>query len=170
VTDGAAWLLLASEPAVERLGLRVLARVRDTEWAALDPRVMGLGPVHAMAPLLARNRLGSPDIAHWEINEAFAAQVLACLAAWTDPDYRREQLGPEAAEQGDSALIPSERLNPHGGAVAMGHPVGASGARLVLHLALGLARGGGRHGVASLCIGGGQGGAMLIENTDGGTS
>jgi acetyl-CoA C-acetyltransferase len=167
VTDGAAWLLLASAPAVQRHGLRTLAQVQDTAWAALDPRVMGLGPVHAMAPLLARNGLGSADIAHWEINEAFAAQVLACQAAWADPDYRREQLGPEAAERGDPAEIPDERLNPHGGAVALGHPVGASGARLALHLALSLARTGARHGVASLCIGGGQGGAMLLTNPDG---
>ena len=169
VTDGAAWLLLASEPAVERHGLEVLARVRDTEWAALDPRIMGLGPVHAMAPLLARNGLASTDIARWEINEAFAAQVLACLAAWADPDYRRDQIGPDAAEYGgDDAQIPDERLNPSGGAIAIGHPVGASGARLVLHLALGLARDRGRYGIASLCIGGGQGGAMLIERPNGG--
>ena len=169
VTDGAAWLLLASEPAAERYGLDVLGRVRDAEWAALDPRVMGLGPVHAMAPLLARNDLASADIARWEINEAFAAQVLACLEAWADQDYRREQIGPDAVEAG-GAEIPQDRLNPEGGSVAIGHPVGASGARLVLHLALRLARERGRYGVASLCIGGGQGGAMLIENPEGGQS
>ncbi len=182
VTDGAAWLLLASEPAVERLGLKRLARIRDTAWAALDPRLMGLGPVHAMAPLLARSGLGSADIDHWEINEAFAAQVLACLAAWADPHYRRQELGTEAVEeavaeavaeaveQAGAAQIPEARLNPHGGALALGHPVGASGARLVLHLALSLARSSAGRSVASLCIGGGQGGAILIENPEGGAS
>ena len=166
VSDGAAWLLLASERAVERHRLSVLARVRDCQWAALDPRLMGLGPVHAMAPLLARNGLPATEIDHWEINEAFAAQVLACLKAWSDPDYRREQL---PGSQAGTEPIPEDRLNPEGGAVALGHPVGASGARLVLHLALALQRGG-RYGVASLCIGGGQGGAMLIEKNDGGST
>lgn len=162
ISDGAAWLLLASEEAIERLGLPVLARVRDSHWAALDPRWMGLGPVHAMAPLLARNRLQTADITHWEINEAFAAQVLACLRAWSDPDYRRQLPGQEAG----TGPIPEERLNPDGGAIALGHPVGASGARLLLHLALALRERGGV-GVASLCIGGGQGGAMLIEHPEG---
>ena len=92
------------------------------------------------------------------------AQVLACLAAWADPDH-----GGDVPSLSDPSLsdapdpIPEDRLNPHGGAIAIGHPVGASGARLVLHLALTLrARGGGK-GIASLCVGGGQGGAMLIE-------
>lgn len=99
------------------------------------------------------------DLDSWEINEAFAAQVLACLAAWSNPEYRSGTLHlPEP-----TAPIPTDKLNPHGGAIAIGHPVGASGARLVLHLALTLKALGGGIGIASLCIGGGQGGAMLIE-------
>lgn len=162
VTDGAAMLLLASEQAVERWDLPVLARVRDSAWAGLDPREMGLGPVHAMAPLLHRQGLVTADVDLFEINEAFAAQVLACLKAWSDPDWRDQVLG-DAPDQ----PIPEADLNPDGGAIALGHPVGASGARLVLHLALALERRGHERGVASLCIGGGQGGAMLLEREGG---
>lgn len=159
VTDGAGWLLLASEQAVERHGLAPLARIVDCAWAALDPAEMGLGPVHATAPLLARNGLAMSDIGLWEINEAFAAQVLACLAAWNDADYCREELGVDCG-----GTAPSHgRINIDGGAIALGHPVGASGARIVMHLVAAMRREGVRHGVAALCVGGGQGGAMLIE-------
>ncbi len=159
VTDGAAWLILAGEDAVERYRLPVLARVLDTQWAGVDPAQMGLGPVHAMAPLMTRNALGSEDIDYWEINEAFAAQVQACLYAWQDRDYCRDELGLEQP----FAAIDEEHLNVDGGGVSLGHPVGASGARIVLHLAKTLQRTGAQRGMASLCIGGGQGGAMLIE-------
>ncbi len=162
VSDGAAMLLLASAEAVERWTLPVLARVRDSEWAALDPAEMGLGPVHAMAPLLRRQGLATEAIDIFEINEAFAAQVLACQAAWSDEHWRRKTLGDHPDQP-----IPDAALNPEGGAIALGHPVGATGARLVLHLALALKRRGLRHGVASLCIGGGQGGAMLLEQEGG---
>jgi acetyl-CoA C-acetyltransferase len=158
VSDGAAMVLLASEGACNRHGLTPLARIRDCRWAALNPADMGLGPVHAAATLLGEAGLATADIDLWEINEAFAAQVQACLAAWADPDYRA------AAGLGEpTGPIPEERLNTQGGAIALGHPVGASGARLALHLALGLNATAGKRGVASLCIGGGQGGAMLIE-------
>lgn len=170
VTDGAAMLLLASERAVEQLRLPVLARIADSQWAALNPAEMGLGPVHAMAPLLTRNGLRMADLDQIEINEAFAAQVLACLAAWSDPDYRRERLGIDPPDTDDSDPIDENRLNPNGGAIALGHPVGASGARLVLHLALAMKRLGLRRGLASLCVGGGQGGAMLIESAGTGDS
>ena len=163
VTDGAAWLILASEVAVSRHQLPVLGRIIDCQWAGLDPAQMGLGPVHAMAPLLHRHGLGSADIDYWEINEAFAVQVLACLAAWEDAGYCREELGCETPFD----PIDEERLNIDGGAVSIGHPVGASGARIVLHLLQVLKHHNARRGVASLCIGGGQGGAMLIERTEG---
>jgi acetyl-CoA C-acetyltransferase len=162
VTDGAAWLILASEQAVQKYDLPVLGQIVDCEWAALDPSEMGLGPVHAMAPLLGRNRLQSGDVDYWEINEAFAAQVEACLAAWQDEQYCREVLGLDGA----FGAIDTQRLNVDGGAVAIGHPVGASGARIVLHLLKTLQRTGTRRGVASLCIGGGQGGAMLLQRVD----
>jgi acetyl-CoA C-acetyltransferase len=159
ITDGAAWLLLASEEAVQRHGFTPLGRILDSQWAGLDPAQMGLGPVYAMAPLLDRHGLGSEDIDYWEINEAFAAQVLACLKAWTDPAFMADALGREVP----FAPIPQERLNVDGGGISLGHPVGASGARIVLHLLQVLRHRAARLGVASLCIGGGQGGAMLLE-------
>jgi len=100
---------------------------------------------------------------YWEINEAFAAQVLACAEAWRSPAYCREEMGLDAPFE----PIPPDRLNVDGGAVALGHPVGCSGARIVLHLLHVLRRNGARTGMASLCIGGGQGGAMLIRSLEG---
>ena len=97
ITDGASWLILASEQAVKAHNLQPIGRIVDTEWAGLDPRQMGLGPVHASAPMLARHQLKLSDIAFWEINEAFAAQVLACLAAFKDTDYCRNELGLDGA-------------------------------------------------------------------------
>lgn len=159
VSDGAGWLLLASEEAVERHGLAPLARIVDCEWAALDPALMGLGPVHATAPLLARNSLSMADVGLWEIHEAFSAQLLACLAAWEDEDYCREELGID----GGGVAPPHNRINVDGGAIALGHPAGATGPRLVMQLVDAMRREGARLGVATLCVGGGQGGAMLIE-------
>jgi acetyl-CoA C-acetyltransferase len=159
ITDGAAWLLLASEEAVTRHGLKPVGRIVDSEWAGLDPAQMGLGPVHAATPILKRHGLGLNDLDFWEINEAFAAQVLGCLAAWKDEAYCREQLGLDGA----LGALDDEKLNVDGGAVALGHPVGASGARIVLHLLRTLQRSGGKRGIAAICIGGGLGGAMLVE-------
>ena len=161
ITDGAAALVLASESAVKKHDLPVLARLVSTEWAALTPAEMGLGPAHAIAPLLKSQRLKIDDIDYWEINEAFAAQVLAVIAALKDKDYCKKQLGLRSAV----GEIPAERLNIHGGAIALGHPVGTSGARIVLHLAKVLEQKKAKSGIASLCIGGGQGGAMLIERS-----
>ena len=159
ITDGAAWLVLASESAVERYGLTPRGRIVDTEWAGLDPAQMGLGPVHAVTPILQRHKLGLDDVDAWEINEAFAAQVIACERAWNDPNYCRDELGaPDAL-----GVLDRAKLNVDGGAIALGHPVGASGARIVLHVLSVLERTGGRRGMASICIGGGQGGAMLVE-------
>ena len=159
ITDGAAWLVLASEEALKRHDLKPLGRIVDSQWAGLDPAQMGLGPVHAATPILKRHGLGLNDLDYWEINEAFAAQVLGCLAAWKDEKYCREQLGL------DNALgsFPDEKLNVDGGAIALGHPVGASGARIVLHLLKTLKRTGKKKGIATICIGGGLGGAMLVE-------
>ncbi len=159
VTDGAALLILASEAAVKKYQLPVLGRITDVQWAGLSPSQMGLGPAHAMAPILKRRALTPGKIDYWEVNEAFAAQVLACLAAWQDADYCRSELGSDNPI-GD---IDRSRLNVDGGGVSLGHPVGASGARIVLHLLHVLERTGSHRGMASLCIGGGQGGAMLVE-------
>jgi len=159
VTDGAACLILASEAAVAKYQLPVLGKLLDCSWAGLDPVQMGLGPVYAMAPLLARNGLRSADIDYWEINEAFAAQVLGCLAAWDDVAFCRNDLHLDAP----LGTIDRTHLNVDGGGVSLGHPVGASGARIVLQLLHVLKRNNAKRGVASLCIGGGQGGAMLVE-------
>jgi acetyl-CoA C-acetyltransferase len=160
ITDGAAWLILASEEAVRRHGFEPIGRIVDSQWAGLDPAQMGLGPVHAATPILQRNGLALADLDYWEINEAFAAQVLGCLAAWKDEKYCQEQLGLERA----MGEIDDEKLNVDGGAVALGHPVGASGARIVLHMLKLLKRKNAKRGMASICIGGGLGGAMLLEN------
>lgn len=162
ITDGAACLLMASEEAVREYGLAVMGQLKDSAWAGLNPEEMGLGPVHAMAPILARNHYDSGDIDYWEINEAFAAQVQACLMAWQDERFCTDVLGMDGAFR----AIDEERLNTDGGAIAIGHPVGASGARIVLHLLKTLQRTDSRRGIASLCIGGGQGGAMLLERVD----
>ena len=159
ITDGSAMLLLASEQAVEKHDLPVLGRVVDSQWSALDPSQMGLGPVHAMGALLNKRQMAAEEIDYWEINEAFAAQVLACQAAWRDADYMTREVGLEAP----LSEIPDDRLNVDGGAVSIGHPVGASGARLILHLLKTLRQRDASRGMASLCIGGGQGGAMLLE-------
>jgi acetyl-CoA C-acetyltransferase len=159
VTDGAAWLLLATEEGLRRCGLTPKGRIVDSQWAALDPAQMGLGPVYAATPLLTRNGLARDDVDAWEINEAFAAQVLACLRAWQDDAFCRDELGLPGA----LGPLDESRLNVDGGAIALGHPVGASGARIVLHLLNVLERTGGARGIASICIGGGQGGAMLVE-------
>ena len=159
VTDGGAWLVLASERAVDKHGLLPRGRIVDSEWAGLDPAQMGLGPVHAATPILKRHGLGLDDLDAWEINEAFAAQVIACERAWQDADYCRTELGLDAA----LGKLDESKLNVDGGAIALGHPVGASGARIVLHTLNVLARTGGKRGIAAICIGGGLGGAMLVE-------
>ncbi|HSD44142.1 MAG TPA: acetyl-CoA C-acetyltransferase [Burkholderiales bacterium] len=159
ITDGAAWLLLATEEAVKRHGLEPIGRIVDSQWAGLDPAQMGLGPVHASTPILQRHGLSLNDLDAWEINEAFAAQVIACLEAWKSDTYSREQLGLDRP----LGELDTEKLNVDGGAIALGHPVGASGARIVLHLLHVLKRNKGKRGIATICIGGGQGGAMLVE-------
>ena len=159
VTDGAAWVVLASEQAVKDHKLEPLARLVDLQWAGLDPAQMGLGPIHAATPLLQRHKLKVDDINLWEINEAFAAQVIGCLRAWQEGRYAQDQLGLAAPMPG----LDEEKLNVDGGAIAIGHPVGASGARILLHLANAMKARGEKKGLASICIGGGQGGAALLE-------
>ena len=159
ITDGASWVILASEEAISRHGLTPIARIVDSEWAALDPSIMGLGPVMAATPLLRRQGLARADIGLWEINEAFAAQVLACLAAWEDKEFCRAALGLDEP----FGRIEHRRLNVDGGAISLGHPVGTSGTRIVLHLAHAMRRQGEKRGLAAACVGGGQGGAMLLE-------
>ncbi len=159
ISDGASWVIVASEAAVEKHGLTPIARIVDSEWAALDPSVMGLGPVLAATPIARRQDLGIDDVDLWELNEAFAAQVLSCIAAWADRDFCREVLGLDGA----FGQIERDQLNIDGGAISLGHPVGTSGNRIVLHLANALKRLGKTRGIATECIGGGLGGAMMLE-------
>ena len=159
ITDGASWVILASEEAVQKHGLTPKAIIVDSEWSALDPSIMGLGPVYCSTALMKRHGLALGDVELWELNEAFAAQVLGCLAAWEDPEFCRDALGLDGA----AGRIARDRLNVDGGAIGVGHPVGASGNRIVLHLVNAMKRLGYKRGIATECIGGGQGGAMLIE-------
>jgi len=159
ITDGACWTILASEDAVRKHGLTPKAVIVDSAWAALDPSIMGLGPVLSATALLKRNNLTLQDVETWELNEAFATQVLGCLAAWQDDTFCRKVLGLDGA----AGAIDRDRLNVDGGAISLGHPVGTSGNRIVLHLVNAMKRLGTKRGVATECIGGGLGGAMLIE-------
>ena len=152
-------MILASEEAVKKYGLEPKAVIVDSEWSALDPKIMGLGPVLSSTELLKRHKSGLNDIDLWEINEAFAAQVLSCTAAWQDADFCKTALGLSKP----MGKLDPDRLNVDGGAVAIGHPVGTSGNRIVLHLMNALQRKGLKRGIATECIGGGQSGAMLIE-------
>jgi acetyl-CoA C-acetyltransferase len=144
VNDGAAALVVATRAAGEKAGAKPIARVIASAAMGVTPRIMGIGPVAASKKALARAGLGIKDMDIIEINEAFAAQVLACLK------------GLEVASD-------DSRVNPNGGAIAVGHPLGASGARLALTAARQLQRSGGRYALVSLCIGGGQGMAAILE-------
>lgn len=144
VNDGAAALILASETAVARHGLRPLARVVGGASAGVAPRIMGYGPVPAVQKLLAQAGLTTADIDLFELNEAFAAQVLACL-------------------QGLNIAADDPRVNLNGGAIALGHPLGMSGARITGSAALELSLGTARRAVVSMCVGVGQGVALLLE-------
>jgi acetyl-CoA acetyltransferase family protein len=159
ITDGAVALLCTSVARAKALGLAPLAVVRGAATVGLSPATMGLGPVHATPRALAEAGLGLDDIDLVELNEAFAAQVLGCLEAFADDTYCRRDVGLDGAL---GALDPSI-VNVNGGAIALGHPIAATGARLVLTLAHELRRRGRRHGLATLCVGGGQGQAIVLE-------
>ncbi|MDP2304875.1 MAG: thiolase family protein [Pseudomonadota bacterium] len=145
LNDGAAAMLVASPDRAKALGLTPIARILGSASAGVDPRIMGIGPVPAIQKLLSRAGLGVADIDLFELNEAFAAQSLAVMRTL--------------------ALAP-EKVNVKGGAIALGHPLGSSGARILTTLAHALRERGGRYGVASLCVGVGQGVATLIEVVD----
>jgi acetyl-CoA C-acetyltransferase len=144
VNDGAVALIVASKDAGDKAGVKPIARVIASAAAGVPPHIMGIGPVAASKKALARAGLSIKDLDIIEINEAFAAQVLACL-------------------KGLGIALDDSRVNPNGGAIAVGHPLGASGARLALTAARQLQRSGGRYALVSLCIGGGQGMAAILE-------
>ena len=159
LTDGAACVVVAAADKLQRFSGPPLGYVTDYAIAGCDPRRMGLGPVYAIAKLLNRTGLKLDDFDLIEINEAFAAQVLACQAAMASKKFAQEELGQSDAV---GELDPT-RLNIHGGAIGLGHPVGTTGTRLVVTLLRALKRTGGRRGIASLCVGGGQGMAMILQ-------
>jgi acetyl-CoA C-acetyltransferase/acetyl-CoA acyltransferase len=159
VTDGAAAVVLASEARARELGVEPLGYLGESAYAALDGKRMGLGPVYATSKLLERTDLKMSDFDLVELNEAFAVQALANQRAFGSDDFAREHLGRESAV----GELESSRLNVNGGAVALGHPVGASGTRLVVTILRELRRRGGRLGLATLCVGGGQGAAVMVE-------
>ena len=159
VTDGAVALLVGDDAAARAWKAPPLARIRSFAFAGLSPARMGLGPVLASAKALSRAGLELADCELFEINEAFAAQVLACLEAARSAAFAKAELGRDRP----LGEIPVERLNVNGGAIALGHPVGASGARLLLTLSLEMRRRGLKRGLASLCVGGGQGAAFVLE-------
>jgi 3-oxo-5,6-didehydrosuberyl-CoA/3-oxoadipyl-CoA thiolase len=144
VNDGACALFIASEDGAAKFGLQPLARVVGTATAGVEPSVMGIGPIFAVEKLLARAKVSLREIELMEMNEAFAAQTLAVMRALGLPDD-------------------SEIVNPNGGAIALGHPLGMSGARLVLTASLQIRRMNARYALVSMCIGVGQGIAMLLE-------
>ncbi|MBD66066.1 MAG: acetyl-CoA C-acyltransferase [Halobacteriovoraceae bacterium] len=158
ITDGGSMWMMCSEEAVKKYNLQPMARLVDYHFHGLEPERMGLGPALALEGVLKRcdMSLGQMDLV--EINEAFAAQVLACLQVMKD-----EKL---ANRWGINAIgeLDRDKLNVNGGAIALGHPVGSTGSRLIVTLAHELKRRGAKYGAASLCIGGGQGGAVIIEN------
>ncbi|MCC6349475.1 MAG: acetyl-CoA C-acyltransferase [Candidatus Eisenbacteria bacterium] len=159
VTDGAVALLIGDEATAQSWPVPPLGRVRSFAFAGLQPQRMGLGPVFASAKALEKAGLSLADMELFEINEAFAAQVLACLAAMKSDEFSRRELGRDRA----LGEVPEERLNVNGGAIALGHPVGSSGARLLLTLLLEMRRRGAKLGLASMCVGGGQGAAFVLE-------
>jgi acetyl-CoA acetyltransferase family protein len=162
VTDGAAAVLLMPGEAARAEGRRPLGYLRAYAYAGCDPRRMGLGPVFATAKLLDRAGLSINDIDLIELNEAFAAQVLACERAFVSDAFAKAQLGRSSA----LGTLDRERVNVNGGAIALGHPVGATGTRLVITLLKELRRRGKQRGLATLCVGGGQGAAVLVEAAD----
>jgi acetyl-CoA acetyltransferase family protein len=159
VTDGAATVLAMDADLAKAEGLEPLGYLRAYAYAGLDPARMGLGPVYAMDQLFRSTGLRPSDVPLFEINEAFAAQVLACLKAMASPRFAKDKLN-RAEPWGE---IDPDRVNVNGGAIALGHPVGATGARIVLTLLLEMRRRDVDLGVATLCVGGGQGAAILLE-------
>ena len=158
ITDGGSMWLLCSEDAVKKYNLEPMAKMVDFHFHGLEPDRMGLGPVLAMDGVFKRTNMSLKDMDLVEINEAFAAQVMGCLEVMKSKEYSK-RWGVDVLGE-----IDPDKLNVNGGAIALGHPVGSTGSRLVVTLAHELVKRKAKFGVASLCIGGGQGGAVIIEN------
>lgn len=159
ITDGASALLMMKESKASELGLSPLGFVKAYSYEGLSPSVMGLGPVYAISTVLQKAGLELDEMSIVEINEAFAAQVLGCVKLIESDDFAKKELGRDKA----IGKLPLERLNVNGGAIALGHPVGVTGNRLILTALKELHRRNDQHALVSLCIGGGQGGAIILE-------
>jgi len=159
VTDGACALLVMDEEKARQMGYKPLGYLRAYNYIGLAPSKMGLGPAYSIPLVLKKAGLKLKDMDLIEINEAFAAQVLACVRALASKKFAEENFS-ESEAFGD---IDMDKLNVNGGAIALGHPVGTSGSRLVLTLLKEMKRRYARFGLASLCVGGGQGGAVILE-------
>lgn len=159
ITDAAAGVILMSESEAKERGLEPLGYLRDYAYEGLSPKRMGLGPVFATHKLFQQTGLSMEDIEIVEINEAFAAQMIACERAFASAEFAKTYLGDTKAV----GAIDPDILNVNGGAIALGHPVGMSGTRLVLTLLHELRQRGLQRGLATLCVGGGQGAALLLE-------
>ena len=159
ITDSAAGVILTTAKRAKELGLKPLAAIRSFAWAGLDPKRMGLGPVYSSAVALQAAGMELSDMGVVELNEAFAAQVLACGRAFESEAFAKEHLNRARA----IGVLDPAKLNVNGGAIALGHPVGATGTRLLLTLAHELQVADREVGLATLCIGGGQGGAVILE-------
>jgi acetyl-CoA acyltransferase len=163
ITDGAAMVCIASREGLKKLGNpKVLAKISGYAFMGLDPRRMGLGPVFATHKLLKKTQSKLSEFDVIEINEAFAAQVIGCLKAFDSEKFCQEHF--QDSKMGNFDPL---KLNPNGGAIAIGHPVGTTGCRIVLTAALEMQRRKGKKALATLCIGGGQGGAISLEAVDG---
>ncbi len=159
ITDGACALLMMPEEKAKALGYEILGTLVDYDYVGLEPSEMGMGPAFAIQKVLRKARMELKDIQLFEINEAFAAQVLACVEALASKKFAEENYA-DGKTVGEISL---DLLNVNGGGIALGHPVGVSGARLVLTCLKEMKRRGLRHGLVSLCVGGGQGGALILE-------
>lgn len=159
ITDGAAMVLLMSRERAEALGYKPLATIRGYGFAGLEPERMGLGPAYSTPLALKRAGLSMKDIGRVELNEAFAAQVIACMKAFDSDEFAKNKLGLSSKVGAPDSSI----VNVNGGAIALGHPVGATGTRLVLTLMKEMKRSSVQFGLATLCIGGGQGGSIILE-------
>ncbi len=160
ITDGAVMMLVMSEAKAREYGFEILTRVKMFSFAGVDPKRMGLGPAFALSKMMRKIGISFKEVGLFEINEAFAAQVIANLRIMESDSLSNKYLG-ISHKLGE---IPADLLNVNGGAIALGHPVGASGARLILTLGLEMKRRNVLMGLASLCIGGGQGAAFLLQN------
>lgn len=158
ITDGAVALLVAGESRARELGREPLGYLKSFAFAGVEPNRMGIGPAHAIPKALKKANLRLSDIQAVEINEAFAAQVLACVKALAS-----EKFAKDFGYEGFTGEINPSILNVNGGAIALGHPVGATGARLILTMLKHMKRNSLKYGLVSLCIGGGQGAAMILE-------